>query len=162
MLKKTGIVVATAALSMLAVSPLAFAGDKSDDHRGGKDDKSHSEVVHKKDDDDKSHDDKKHDDKKHDDKKHDDKKHDEKKVEEGNLANDCEFGNESGDAEQAIDGGSSLLGVVSLVTGTVTNAATQTNALNCTNVNVTDVVDFNSNNQESTAERTFIERSFND
>ncbi len=157
MLKKTGIVVATAALSMLAVSPLAFAGDKSDDHRGGKDDKSHSEVVHKKDDDDKSHDDKSHDDK-----KHDDKKHDEKKVEEGNLANDCEFGNESGDAEQAIDGGSSLLGVVSLVTGTVTNAATQTNALNCTNVNVTDVVDFNSNNQESTAERTFIERSFND
>ena len=37
MLKKAGIVVATAAAGLLAVSPLAFAGDKGyhhDDHKG--------------------------------------------------------------------------------------------------------------------------------
>ncbi len=157
MLKKTGIVVATAAMSLLSLSPLAFAGDKSGDHHGGKDDKSHTEVV-KKDDDNGDDDKKDHDDKK----SHDDKKAEEKKVEEGNLANDCEFGNQSGDAEQGQFGGSSLLGVVGVVTGAVTNAATQTNTLNCANVNVTDVIDFNSNNQSSAEEQAFIERSFND
>ncbi|MEJ8280440.1 hypothetical protein [Pseudonocardia spirodelae] len=37
MLKKAGIVVAASAASLLAVSPLAFAGDKGDDHghKGG-------------------------------------------------------------------------------------------------------------------------------
>lgn len=35
MLKKAGIVVATAAAGLLAVSPLAFAGDKGDDHGRG-------------------------------------------------------------------------------------------------------------------------------
>ncbi len=152
MLKKTGIVVATAAMSLLALSPLAFAGDKSGDHHGGKDDKSHSMVEHK--DDDKDH--------KDDDKSHDDKKVEEKKVEEGNLSNDCEFNNRSGDAEQGQFGGSSLLGVVGVVTGAVTNAATQTNTLNCANVNVTDVIDFNSDNESSAEEQAFIERSFND
>ena len=34
MLKKAGIVVATAAAGLLAVSPLAFAGDKGGDHDG--------------------------------------------------------------------------------------------------------------------------------
>jgi hypothetical protein len=33
-LKKAGIVVATAAAGLLAVSPLAFAGDKDDHHKG--------------------------------------------------------------------------------------------------------------------------------
>ena len=38
MLKKAGIVVAASAASLLAVSPLAFAGDNGDDHgdKGGK------------------------------------------------------------------------------------------------------------------------------
>ena len=142
MLKKTGLVVATATMSMLALSPLAFAGDKSSDHHGGKDDKSHS-MTDKKD---------------HDGKKSDDGK----KVEKDNISNDCEFGNESGDAEQGIFGGTGLLGAADLVTGTVTNAATQTNTLNCTNVNVTDVIDVDSNNETSAEEQAFIDRSFND
>jgi hypothetical protein len=41
-LKKAGIVVAAATAGLLAVSPLAFAGDKGDDHR----DKSHSKSHH--------------------------------------------------------------------------------------------------------------------
>lgn len=35
MLKKAGIVVATSAAALLAVSPLAFAGDYNDDDNGG-------------------------------------------------------------------------------------------------------------------------------
>lgn len=37
MLKKAGIVVAASAVSVLAISPLAFAGDKDDHDRGGRD-----------------------------------------------------------------------------------------------------------------------------
>ncbi len=43
MLKKAGIVVATAAAGLLAVSPLAFAGDK-DDHDHHRDDNGHKKV----------------------------------------------------------------------------------------------------------------------
>lgn len=43
MLKKTGIVVATAAAGLLALSPLAFAGDYDGDDDNGGDDSSHHE-----------------------------------------------------------------------------------------------------------------------
>ena len=124
-----------AALSMLALSPLAFAGDKSDHHGGGGDDKSHTKVV---------------------------KKDGDTKVEEGNLSNDCEFDNEGDEVEQGVFGGSSLLGAVDVVTGAAANATSQLNTLNCNNVNVTDVIDVDSNNEESSVERTFVEDSFND
>src|SRR3712207_1372051 len=120
---------------MLAVSPLAFAGDKSD-HNGGKDDKSHTKLADHGDK--KYYDGKKHDEKK-DEKKAPEKTAPEKKVEEGNLSNDCEFANEGGDVEQTQVGGSGLLGVVDIITGTATDATSQLDTLNCTNVNVTDV-----------------------
>ena len=44
MLKKAGIVVAAAAAGLLALSPLAFAGDKGTEHDGGKGDH-HTTVV---------------------------------------------------------------------------------------------------------------------
>ena len=135
MLKKAGIVVAASAAGILAITPLAFAGDSGHDaHKHyGKDDKGHSHV--KKEDNDTS---------------------------EGNLKNDCQFGNQSGDATSGIFGGTSLLGAVaSPITDVVTNAATQTNALNCTNVNVSDLVDSDSNNDTKTAEKTFVDHSFN-
>ena len=133
MLKKAGIVVAVSAAAALAFTPLAFAGDSGHDahHHYGKG--SHTTV--KKEDNDTS---------------------------EGNLKNDCQFGNQSGDATSGIFGGTSLLGAVaSPITDVVTNAATQTNALNCTNVNVSDLVDSDSNNDTKTAEKTFGDHSFN-
>lgn len=44
MLKKAGIVVATAAAGLLAVSPLAFAGDKDDHDRDHRDHDGHKKV----------------------------------------------------------------------------------------------------------------------
>jgi hypothetical protein len=43
-LKKAGIVVATAAAGLLAVSPLAFAGDKGDHHEGSEQSRGHEQV----------------------------------------------------------------------------------------------------------------------
>lgn len=128
MLKKAGIIVATAAAGVLALSPLAFAGekhdsDKSKDHHATK-------VV-------------------------------ENNRTEENISNDCEFGNTTGDTEQGVFGGSSLLGALGAVAGTVTNIPAQLNTLNCTNVNVEDVVDVNSNNESTEVQRTWIDESFN-
>src|ERR687889_1936551 len=81
---------------------------------------------------------------------------------EGNLTNDCAFGNSTGETSQMLDGGSSLLGTIAgLVTGAVANAPVQTNALNCTNLNVEDVIDQDSNNTTRTLTETEIEDSFN-
>ena len=44
MLKKAGIVVAASAVSVLAISPLAFAGDKGDHDRGGRHDRDSTQV----------------------------------------------------------------------------------------------------------------------
>jgi hypothetical protein len=131
-LKKAGIIVATAAAGVLAFSPLAFAGEghhDADKNYGKKD--HHAKVVEPS------------------------------NTSTDNVSNDCQFGNQSGDAAQLQDGGSSLLGVASALVGTVTNAAGQVNALNCTNVNVTDLVDNNSNNDTREAEQTFVRDSFN-
>ena len=146
MLKKAGIVVAVSAAAALAFTPLAFAGDSNQDSGH---DSSHNS----------SHDSHKHHGK--DDKGHSHSKED-NDTSEGNLKNDCQFGNQSGDATSGIFGGTSLLGAVaSPITDVVTNAATQTNALNCTNVNVSDLVDSDSNNDTKSAEKTFVDHSFN-
>jgi hypothetical protein len=80
----------------------------------------------------------------------------------GNLSNDCSFPNESGEVTQAFEGGDSLVGAIADVfTGTATNLATQTNTGNCTNLNIEDVIDSDSNNRTETEEKTMIEDSFN-
>ncbi len=81
---------------------------------------------------------------------------------EGNITNDCAFGNSTGETSQMLNGGSSLLGdIAGLITGAVANAPVQTNALNCTNLNVEDVIDQDSNNATRTVDVTEIEDSFN-
>jgi hypothetical protein len=124
-LKKVGIIVAATTAGVLAFSPLAFAGDKhdADKHYGKKDDKGHSRVV-------------------------------ENNTVSDNVTNDCQFGNSNGDTSQGLLGGSSLLGAVAApLTGVVANATDQVNLLNCTNVNVSDVFDSNSNNDSATLNR---------
>ena len=137
MLKKAGIIVAASAAGILAFSPLAFAGSKGDDNGGSRhdnDDKKTSKVVKKDDDGDTKKD---------------------------NLENECDFSNEGGDVDQGVLGGSSLAGAVGAVTGIAANATSQLDTLNCNNVNVQDVVDLDSNNEESTTTRTSVEDSFN-
>jgi len=80
---------------------------------------------------------------------------------EGNLTNDCAFGNSTGETSQFVDGGNLLASIASLVTGAVVNVPAQTNALNCNNLNVEDVIDSDSNNTTRTLTETEIEDSFN-
>jgi hypothetical protein len=81
---------------------------------------------------------------------------------EGNVSNDCAFGNSTGETSQLVEGGSSLLGdLAGLITGAVVNAPVQNNAGNCTNVNVEDVLDFDSNNTTREVVETEIDDSFN-
>ena len=82
-------------------------------------------------------------------------------VESGNVGNDCEFGQEGAAVAQDLTGGSSLVGAAGLVTGAVAPITTQTQLLNCTNLNFDDLVDSNSNNETRTATRTEIEDSGN-
>ena len=79
----------------------------------------------------------------------------------GNVTNDCAFGSQGGSPSAMGDGGTSLLGALGLVTTAASDITTQANTGNCTNVNVTDLLDDSSNNTSSTTERTSIEDSFN-
>ena len=112
MLKKAGIVVATAAAGLLAVSPLAFAGSKDNhDGHGGheRDDKRHS-----------SH--------------HSYKNHEEENTlfkQEGDGGNNACKNTQVGEFE-AIGGNSGLLGVLPILNGI--NALDQVNALQCVNL----------------------------
>ena len=78
-----------------------------------------------------------------------------------NVKNDCTFGNVGGTPTGTATGGSSLLGAVSPVTTIVTDATSQLNTGNCTNLNVTDVFDQDSNNKSKETTKTMIEDSFN-
>jgi hypothetical protein len=133
-LKKAGIIVATAAAGVLAFTPLAFAGEghhDADKHYGKKD--HHAKVVEPA----------------------------SNNTSTGNLSNDCQFGNEGGSPTAGAFGGTSLLGALGAVTSLATDATSQVNALNCTNVNVSDLVDSDSNNSTRNAEQTWIDGSFN-
>jgi hypothetical protein len=79
----------------------------------------------------------------------------------GNLSNDCAFGNQGGSPAAIAEQGSSLLGILGAVASVATDVTTQANTLNCNNVNVEDILDVDSNNEEKTVEKTEIEDSFN-
>jgi hypothetical protein len=83
-------------------------------------------------------------------------------VEEGNLTNDCEFSQAGPDIDATTTGGSSLLGIAGLATQVIAPVTTQAQALNCTNIGISDVIDSDSNNVTSESSRTEIEDSFND
>ncbi|WP_214403251.1 hypothetical protein [Pseudonocardia lacus] len=123
MLKKTGIIVATAAAGLLAVGGFAFATTPH-----------HDEPT----------------------------RANYSNVEEGNLGNDCAFGQQGALVDQDLTGGSGgLLGVGGAVTGAVAPVQTATQALNCTNINVSDVADIDSGNTTRTETETEVEDSNN-
>lgn len=140
MLKKAGIVVVAATAGLLALSPLAFASDK--DHHGdtkNHDDKGYSQVEEGGDSTDVEL----------------------TNVETDNQTNDCEFGQAGPDVDSSATGGSSLLGLGGLVANAIAPVTTQTQLLNCNNVDVSDVADLNSNNTDETTTSTEVEDSFN-
>src|SRR4051794_40782252 len=79
----------------------------------------------------------------------------------GNLKNDCAFGNEGGAPAASAIGGSSLLGLVGALTSAATDASTQANTANCTNVQLKDLIDTDSNNKSHTTTTTMIKDSNN-
>ena len=80
----------------------------------------------------------------------------------GNVKNDCAFGNVGGAPVGTAQGGDSLLGAVGAVTSIVTDTTAQANTGNCTNLNITDVFDQDSNNKTKETTKTMIEDSYND
>ena len=81
---------------------------------------------------------------------------------EGNLKNDCAFGNEGGAPESSAIGGSSLVGdVLGAITSAAASITSQTNTLTCNNVQLKDLVDSDSNNKTKTKTESEVEDSFN-
>ena len=80
---------------------------------------------------------------------------------EENITNDCAFGNDAGETNQGLFGGSSLLGALSPLSGIIANAPVQTNTGNCTNLNLEDLIDQGSGNSSTTVTEREIDDSFN-
>ncbi|MCO1657666.1 hypothetical protein [Pseudonocardia humida] len=135
MLKKAGIVVAVAAAGLLSVSPLAFATDGGGDHHHG--DRHHHRHHSAP------------------------QNIDYTNVERDNLTNDCSFAQDGPDVATTATGGSSLLGLGGLVANVVAPISAPIQALNCTNIGVSDVIDINSNNTTESRTSTEIEDSGN-
>jgi hypothetical protein len=79
----------------------------------------------------------------------------------GNVGNDCKFGQAGPEVQSTATGGNSLVGAAGLVTDAIAPITTQTQALNCTNINVSDLVDSNSNNDTRTRTETTTRDSNN-
>lgn len=79
----------------------------------------------------------------------------------GNLKNDCTFPNQGGTPAATATQGNSLLGALAAVSSLATDATSQANTANCTNLNVTDVLDSDSNNRDKTVTKTRVEDSYN-
>jgi hypothetical protein len=174
-LKKTGIVAAAIAASLLAVTPLAFAGGKDPEKSDSHSKKDHDNDDDKDKDKDKDHDkdkdkDKDHDKDKH---KHHDKDKDKDKDDEDededttvttdNLTSNCTNGQTTGPIDSSVSGGNAgLLGVVNLAAGIVAPITAQAPLLNCNNIAVSDLIDVDSNNPVTTVDKTSIEGSGND
>jgi hypothetical protein len=80
---------------------------------------------------------------------------------EGNLKNDCAFGNEGGTPEASASGANSLLSLAGIVTSTAGSITNQANILNCNNVQLKDLVDQGSNNKSTTKTESKVKDSFN-
>ena len=80
---------------------------------------------------------------------------------EGNLKNDCAFGNEGGNPEAGAFGGNSLASALQVVTGLAAGVTTQANTANCTNVQLKDLIDSDSNNKSETTTTSKVKDSFN-
>jgi hypothetical protein len=83
-------------------------------------------------------------------------------IESGNLTNDCAFSQTGPDIDSVVSGGDALLGAGGLAANIIAPVSAPVQAGNCTNVNVSDVIDSDSNNVDESFTRTEIEDSFNE
>jgi hypothetical protein len=83
-------------------------------------------------------------------------------IESGNLTNDCTFSQTGPDIDSTATGGDALLGLGGAALNAIAPVSAPIQAGNCTNINVSDVVDENSNNVDETRIWTEIEDSFNE
>jgi hypothetical protein len=159
-LKKTGIVAAAIAASLLAVTPLAFAGgNDSDSHSKKKDSDDDKSKADSDDDDDDDSDDKDKDKDKDDDDDDKDRDRDRDRdrdkdkdrdkdddapstINKDNNTTDCTFGQVTGATDGTQTGGNAgLLGVVNLAANVVAPITAQAPLLNCNNLELEDTVD---------------------
>jgi hypothetical protein len=82
-------------------------------------------------------------------------------VQDGNVGNDCEFGQAAPLVDQDLTGGDNTAGVAGAVTGLVAPITAQTQALNCTNVVTSNESNTDSNNDTRTRTETVTRGSFN-
>jgi hypothetical protein len=134
MLKKAGIVVAAAAAGLLAVSPLAFA-TTGHDHggRGDHGDRSHSQPVNV----------------------------DYTNVSRDNNTNDCNFAQSGGRTSSSAFAGGGLLSILNPAISAAAPITANLNALNCNNVDVSNILSNNSDNRTNTSTSNDFDRSFN-
>jgi hypothetical protein len=80
----------------------------------------------------------------------------------GNLTNDCAFGNAGGTPAAGAVGGNSMIGTLAgLVTSASGSLTTQANTANCNNLQLKDLVDQGSNNRSHTETETTVKDSHN-
>jgi hypothetical protein len=82
-------------------------------------------------------------------------------VESGNLTNDCAFSQSAGSIDAPATGGDAFLGAGGAAANLIAPVFAGVQAGNCTNLNVSDVIDNDSNNVDETFTRTDIDDSFN-
>ena len=81
--------------------------------------------------------------------------------EKGNLSNDCAFENVGGNPEASASNSSLVTLVTDIVVGAAASVTSQTNTLNCNNVQLKDLIDQGSNNKTKNSTETRTEDSFN-
>jgi hypothetical protein len=83
-------------------------------------------------------------------------------VQDGNVGNDCAFGQDGPELAQSLTGGDNTVGAAGLVTGIAAPITAQTQALNCTNISNSSVSNDNSGNDVRTRTETVTRDSNND
>lgn len=147
MLKKAGFIVVAATAGLLAVSPLAFAGEYAGAHGGEQGNSGHHEGGH-------------HEGGHHNDGHHNDGHHDDEESAAPAAAPMCSFdeANDNSVDQDASGVGGSLLGILGTAANTAIPANVQLQAPigSCNTIETTDI------EQDNDSETTTVERSFND
>lgn len=79
-----------------------------------------------------------------------------------NLSNACTFSATGSTVDSTNSAsGLSLAAVANAITSAIAPVTTQAQALNCNNIGVKDVLDFDSNNSDTTVTKTKVKDSFN-
>jgi hypothetical protein len=79
-----------------------------------------------------------------------------------NLTSNCSETQTTGAISSSVSGGNAAVGLVNAAVGLIAPVTAQAPVLNCNNIGIKDVLDFNSNNPTKTVTKTKVKDSFND